>query len=137
MIPNRSKFRVLPIATSKKDSGKKLKSKEEMREWYCKWDFLLVTSTNEGTSNPGLESLSCGTPVITTRVGNMVEIIKDDENGFYAEPTFKSFYQKINEVCDGITNDRYQEMRKAARKSVEKDWDWKEKSKEWVKFLCS
>lgn len=40
-------------------------------------------SFNEGGPRVVLEAIACGLPIITTRVGAMVDIIKDGENGLY------------------------------------------------------
>tara|TARA_Y100000034_G_scaffold125155_1_gene174344 strand:+ start:111 stop:998 length:888 start_codon:yes stop_codon:yes gene_type:complete len=121
------------VASSKKDSVKDLRSAEQMRDFYHMLDCFLVTSSAEGTPNPSCEALSCGVPVITTRVGNMVEIIKDGENGFFVDDNVKSFRKKIKMVCE-LGEDRYKRLRKNARLSIE-PWDWQYKYQAWERFF--
>ena len=61
------------VSSSKHDTHRQLKSPEEMREYYQSLDLLLVVSESEGTPNPALEAMACGTPVMSTPVGNMVD----------------------------------------------------------------
>ncbi len=122
------------VATSKKDAADRLKTKEQMREYYQTLDFLLVTSSSEGTPNPGLEALACGVPVITTSVGNMIETVVDDLSGIYVLPTLSSVEDGVRKVL-AMSPDRYSAMREYARNSVHPEWDWSNKSKAWVSFF--
>lgn len=53
--------------------------------WYCASDILCLPSYNEGLPNVVLESMSCGTPAVATRVGGIPEIL-DDKVGVLVEP---------------------------------------------------
>jgi glycosyltransferase involved in cell wall biosynthesis len=44
--------------------------------------LLIVPSYTEGLPSTVLEAMSCGTPVLSTSVGSVPDIIKDHENGF-------------------------------------------------------
>lgn len=121
------------VATSKSDKEADLLSHGKMAKYYKSIDVYLVTSSNEGTPNPALEALSTGVPVITTHVGNMVEIIEDGYNGFFSEANVESFKASIKKMSD-MGADEYKSMRKAARASVD-NWDWSSKFKDWIKFL--
>ena len=47
----------------------------EMRELYRRSALTMVTSVaGEGTSLAALESMACGTPVVATRVGGLVDL---------------------------------------------------------------
>ncbi|MHA1469628.1 MAG: glycosyltransferase family 4 protein [Candidatus Asgardarchaeia archaeon] len=121
------------VATYKKSKYNDLLNVEEMKDFYHALAFLLITSSAEGTPNPGLEALSCGVPVISTRVGNMAEIVNDSVGGFLCEDNLKSFISCINDNKD-ISENRYYYMSAAARNSV-MEWDWSIIYKKYIDFF--
>jgi len=122
------------VASSKKDTDKQMKNIDEMKQFYYSIDFLLVTSTDEGTPNPALEAMSCGVPVITTPVGNMVEIVLDGISGFVVENDFESFSDSIRWVKKNFNNEKYSKMRQSSRFLIE-DWSWENKHLRWLNFF--
>ncbi len=53
---------------------------------YCAADVLVAPSTQENLSNTVMESLSCGTPAVTFRVGGMPDMVEHQVNGYLAQP---------------------------------------------------
>jgi teichuronic acid biosynthesis glycosyltransferase TuaC len=53
----------------------------DLRHLYAAADVLLLTSTREGWPNVVLESLACGTPVVSTDVAGVGEMLTDDGVG--------------------------------------------------------
>jgi glycosyltransferase involved in cell wall biosynthesis len=49
--------------------------------------MFLLTSDYEGTPNVLLEAMSCGLPVIATRVGGVPEVVEDGVSGYLIEPS--------------------------------------------------
>ncbi len=98
------------------------RSHEEMLEFYRSIDVYVCASRSEGTPNPCLEAAACGLPVITTRVGNMLELIRDGENGFFVERDAADIAEKLRWLRDDPRlRDR---LGRAARADVEA-WDWR------------
>jgi len=118
------------VASSKRDSKKQLLTAEQMRDYYQSLDYFLVTSSAEGTPNPAMEALSCGVPVITTRVGNMVEIIKDGKNGVFVDGSVDSFEKALGRV----KSINHRAWSREARESM-LSWDWSIRSEAWSRFL--
>lgn len=110
------------IATRKRDTHKDFLDAKGMAKFYHQLDFFVITSDAEGTPNPGLEAMSCGVPIISTRVGNMVEIVDDGVDGFFCDNNLKSFIKCINNVKDISQNDYYQMSHNIRIKMAE--WDW-------------
>ena len=49
-------------------------------------DIFLLPSDHESFGLVALEAMSCGVPVVATRVGGMPEVITDGRNGFLFDP---------------------------------------------------
>lgn len=113
------------VETSKKDTYKTLKTPEEMREYYQSLDLLVVVSKSEGTPNPALEAMSCGTPVMSTPVGNMPE--------FKSVLPIKTWKTILFENMVWNFPDRFP-SRIAVRNEIMK-WDWSIKVRQWDKFF--
>jgi teichuronic acid biosynthesis glycosyltransferase TuaC len=54
----------------------------EIARWLAAADVFCLATSNEGMANVILEALACGVPVVATRVGGNVELIRDGENGY-------------------------------------------------------
>ena len=100
----------------------KWRDRDEMLDFYRSLDVYVCASRTEGTPNPCLEAAACGLPVVTTRVGNMPELIRDGENGFFVERDAGDIAEKLRRLRDdpGL-RDR---LGLAARAAAEL-WDWR------------
>ena len=83
-------------------------------------DILLITSEFEGTPNPGLEAAASNTLIISTKVGNMVELINNKINGFLINN-----YKEIIPIIKNMNNNRelYIQMVNNMNNSIEK-YNW-------------
>lgn len=63
-----------------------LGSVADMPPIYQAADLCLLTSDYEGTPNVLLEAMSCGLPVVATKVGGIPDLVRDGETGFLAAP---------------------------------------------------
>ena len=97
---------------------------EELREYYNSLDALVVISESEGTPNPALEAMSCNIPVVSTPVGNMVDI--------HAVLLCKNVNEMIFRLgC--IASDWDSEY--GCRDEMVEEWDWSIKYKAWDNFF--
>ena len=94
---------------------------------YHRASVYICASEWEGTPNPALEALACGLPVISTRVGNMPELIVDGHNGFLVERSSASVAQALFKL-KGLNPD---ELRKNALATIAQGWSWKQQSKKY------
>jgi glycosyltransferase involved in cell wall biosynthesis len=71
---------------------------EDVAGVYNQSKLLVMPSFNEGGPRVVLEAMACKVPVITTRVGAMVDMIKDKENGVFIDWNAEDIAQKITEL---------------------------------------
>jgi len=107
--------------------------KGTMPLYYSTLDCLILTSRNEGGPLVAFEAMSCGTPVISTRVGNMPELIQNGVNGFLVKPIVEDFTEKILYLKNNPTV--LAQMKIDARKTILEDWTWSVWLDGWKKFL--
>ena len=70
----------------------------DMPEFYKSLDVVVCASNHEGAPNSMLEAGLCGVPIITTRVGQIQEMIKDEESGLFCERNAESIKNKIKQL---------------------------------------
>jgi glycosyltransferase involved in cell wall biosynthesis len=63
-----------------------LESPEKIRLAYSAADLFIIPSLEDNLPNTVLESLSCGTPVIGSRVGGIPDVVQDGVNGRLVPP---------------------------------------------------
>ncbi len=102
----------------------------EMVDFYHSLDVYVCASRDEGTPNPCLEAAACGLPVVTTAVGNMPELIRDGENGFLVRRDAADMAARLTQLSDDP--DLRARMGRAARETVEADWDWRRQALRYV-----
>ena len=105
----------------------------QMWQKYQDMDIFLVASDEDGTPNPALEAAACGRPIISNKIGNMPEFIKDGVNGFLVEKKIGDYIEKI-EWCRK-NKDKVAKMGMEARKTVEKEWTWAIQSEKYRKMF--
>ena len=68
---------------------------EDLAKIYNQSKILVMPSFNEGGPRVTLEAMACKVPVITTKVGVMLDIIKHGENGLFIDWKAKDIAEKI------------------------------------------
>lgn len=125
------------LIRTRKGSVKKSKyrNKQEMSKYYNGIDYYLNVSSSEGTPNPCLEAAACGTPIISTSVGNMPEIIKDGFNGFFIKEHAKSIAKKISRTIIKCDDNTYKTLSRNIRNTILDSWSIESRSELIVKFF--
>lgn len=96
---------------------------------YSAADVFVAPSVEDNFPNTVLESLSCGSPVVTFNIGGMPDMITHGTNGFLAEPfKIESLTQGILFILNGDAN----ELRKSARQKVQNDFTFEKVSKSYI-----
>jgi glycosyltransferase involved in cell wall biosynthesis len=57
------------------------RTQRELATWYSAADVFCLSSIREGSPNAILEALACGTPAVSTDVGDVSEVITSDRVG--------------------------------------------------------
>jgi glycosyltransferase involved in cell wall biosynthesis len=109
-----------------------------LSELYSYSDIFVCPSKEENLANTALESMSCGTPCISFKIGGMIDVIDHLENGYLAKP------YDVKELANGILwildNTKSKELRKKARSKIENIFDIHKTTnlyQNWLKSLIS
>ena len=95
----------------------------EMKNLYQICDLVILPSLMEATSIAGLEAMSCGVPIIGTRVGGIPDIIMDGKTGFLISPSSsREIEEKILVAAE--SEDLLISMGKNAREFVLNNFSW-------------
>lgn len=96
---------------------------ENMVDIYNLSKAVLITSRFEGVPTILLESLACETPVISSNVGGVSEVLRDDENGLI----IKYFNTKsaITKILDALQDEKkLSTFGRNGRDLILKDFSW-------------
>ena len=111
-----------------KVASSELYTQERLRDTvYHRASFYICASEFEGTPNPALEAMACGLPVISTRVGNMPELIRDGYNGFLVDRTVESLVDAI----ERLKKSDVRELGRNGLDSITNGWTWKQQSEKY------
>jgi glycosyltransferase involved in cell wall biosynthesis len=110
----------------------KVKQSEMFEQFYNQIDCYICASESEGTPNTVFESLSCGIPVITTRVGNTSDVVIPGFNGYFIDRN----EQSLNDAIIKIINKRsvFESNPQLIRASVQ-HFSWRLKTYYWNEFI--
>jgi glycosyltransferase involved in cell wall biosynthesis len=97
----------------------------ELADWYNGASVYVVASACEGTPNPALEAASCGCVLVTTRVGNMTEIVRSGGNGILVDRNLDALEAGVRQALE-----RRQELSDAMQRDIAA-WDWKTRAEEY------
>lgn len=107
----------------------KTMNREQMSEWYNTGSVYVVASNVEGTPNPALEAASCGCVLVTTRVGNMPELIEDRANGIFVDHNVESLVAGVREALA-----RRSELAANMEPKIA-GWDWKTRAESYYQLF--
>jgi len=104
------------------------KKQNQLKKYYSAADVLVMPSLYESFGLVVIEALACGTPVIASKIGEMMNIIKEGKNGFYFTPNdpvslssrLSSFFWRKNSLW----------MREKIREDITNRFAWERTARE-------
>ena len=75
-------------------------SPKQMPLWMNSADVVLLVSLNEGSPNVIKEAMACNSPIVSTDVGDVKEVIANTKNCYLTSYDPKEIAVKINKVLD-------------------------------------
>ena len=107
-----------------------LRDSYSLKALYSASDILLVPSRIESFCNTACEAHSCGIPVVSFKVGGLIDIVNHKKTGYLASPfDIKDFANGIIWILDEISINN--NLNKFARKKAVKNWDYSVVSKKY------
>jgi glycosyltransferase involved in cell wall biosynthesis len=103
------------------------KEHSEIGDWINASDIFVLPSLREGAPVVLLEALSCGRPVVATRVGNVADVLISDDYGYIVEP---NDVEELSKKIDLAVCKKWDEQK--IKKSVS-DFSWEKVVKEIIK----
>lgn len=119
-----------PLKRMVQDAQKKLPIKliasypyEKIQEIYNQSRVLLIISRTEGVPNVIYEGFTCVTPIVSSNVSGISNIITHNENGLLYD--ISKYHNAVDLVLDLINNnERCTRLGKNARLLIEKQYSW-------------
>lgn len=122
-----------PIKMFFADRKEQMIPHDKMVYYYSKIDLYVCSSKIEGTPNPVLESMACGIPIISTRVGIVPEVLgKKQQKYILEERTVECLKEKIKILLKNTS-----EFKKLSNENLEsiKPWSWEIKANQFKEFF--
>lgn len=99
-----------------------VREEERLAEVYAGSDILVVPSMADNFPNVIGEGLSCGLPVVASKVGGIPEMVKDGQSGrLFKKGSVEALRQVLEEILEGLPerrNDWATQCRKLAEEKI-------------------
>jgi hypothetical protein len=115
--------------------GKGYVAHKDMPKYYKSIHCYLCASRSEGMSLSILEAASSGCVIVSTRCGDIEQLVIDGDNGFLVDRSRDAMRSKLRLLTDDP--DLVTRMSESMRATVCLTWDWKFRSKAWLDFIAS
>lgn len=127
------------IAPAAQDAGAEMRwaagdtAPAAMPAFYASLDAYVCASSSEGMSMAVLEAAATGRPIISTRVGDLPELVRHERTGLLVDRDRRAVAQAIRRL------DRDREwcaaLGRSAADEVVRRWAWPRRAEAWREFL--
>jgi glycosyltransferase involved in cell wall biosynthesis len=109
--------------------GEDINGPTQMLGFYNAIDVLVMFNESMGDTKCILEAMACGLPVITTRVGDVQEIIENNVNGIVISRNEAELLEALLTLKE---KPEYRlKMGQLARETAVRQWDWRDVAHHW------
>ena len=99
------------------------KPADEIGNYYTACDVFVMPSLSEGFGMANAEAMACGKPVISTKVGGIVDVVRDGETGFLAEKANAlDLCEKMKKAIENLG--KLKEMGERGRQRALENFSW-------------
>jgi len=113
--------------------GEDINGPTQMLGFYNAIDVLVMFNESMGDTKCILEAMACGLPVITTRVGDVQEIIENNVNGIVISRNEAELLEALLTLKE---KPEYRlKMGQLARETAVRQWDWRDVAHHWKIFF--
>lgn len=108
---------------------------ENAEDYYNSGRVFVLTSSTEGLPRTVIEAMACGIPCVTSKAGDVEDLVKDGENGFVIEEhcDIENFSGKINLLLSD--QKQYHLFSERATEFAGKYYSSEAATNEWKKIL--
>ena len=90
---------------------------------YSAMDIFVAPSLQDTFPNTVIEAIACGTPVIGTRTGGMLDVLRPNESGWFFEPGDVASLARTMTDALALIKNNLEELRGRARHQAEREFD--------------
>jgi len=100
---------------------------------YSACDVFVVPSLAEALGQVAMESIACGTPVLASRTGGLVDVVVPEQTGWLFEPANRD---DLLERLDSLARNRTQsqDMRAGCRAFAESHWALERQARDYLRI---
>ncbi len=109
-----------------------LGKRSDVEHYFAAADLFLLLSSYEAFGIVIVEALSCGLPVVATRVGGIVDLVQHEKNGLLVDREREAIAKALNRMMG--EPDLYRRLAAAARPSIE-GYHWSRIADQYIE-LC-
>ena len=108
---------------------------DDIIDFYNSGKVFVLTSRTEGLPRTIIEAMACGIPCVASNVGDMEDVIDNDENGYLIHDykDLDSFALKINLLLNDKL--KYTKMSENSRFKIESKYSYEAATKVWEKII--